>query len=158
MAQSGKGPAQHVGGTIGGIYLFDGLGDVVVTLERTVMRVDAGPFSGMTQRQQQHRRGIGVGGSDAGVGVLGPGSVLHGEYADVIAVADAAKAIGDADPDPFLAADDGPDAPQRGCFDHRCCGEARKVLDTLPFENLGYGFNGIQWGRLLISVLAGIPA
>ena len=53
LAQPREGPAQHVGGTVGGIHLFDGLGDVVVTLERTVMRVDAGPFSGMAQGKEE---------------------------------------------------------------------------------------------------------
>ena len=53
-------------------------------------------------------------------------------------------AVRDAHADPLLAADDGPDTAQGGGFDHWGSRKAGKVLDTFPFENLGYRFNGVQ--------------
>ena len=108
------------------------------------MGLDALPFPGFAQGQQQDRRGVGVGGGDAGIGVFRAGAVLHGKDAGLFPVGDPAVAIGDAHAHPFLSADDGADAGGGGRFDDRSGGEATEILHSFPFQDFGNCFDGFQ--------------
>ena len=72
----------------------------------------------------------------AGVRVFGAGAVLHGEYPHAVAVGRSAEPVGDADSDPFLAADYRAYSPLGRRFDNRCGGKTGKVLYALPFQYL----------------------
>ena len=75
--------------------------------------------AGVTDGQQKNRNGIRVGRGDAGESVFGARAGLHGKDADALAVGDPGEAVGDADADSFLTANDGLDARRSSGFDQR---------------------------------------
>ena len=144
LAQAGKGPAHYLAGAGRGVQQFYGFGNAAVVGDRIEVGLDALPFPGFAQGQQQEGRGVGVGGGDAGIGVFRAGAVLHGKDAELFPVSDPAVAISNAHAYPFLAADDGADAGGGGRFDDRSGGEATEILHSFPFQDFGYSFDGFQ--------------
>jgi hypothetical protein len=80
----------------------------------------------------------------AGKAVLDPGAALHREHAGALAVAGAADAVGDADPDALLAAHDRPDADLGAGIDERLARIADQVLDPFSLENARDGLGNLH--------------
>ena len=82
-----------------------------------------------------------------------PGPACMRKDADAFAVGHPGEAVGDADADPLLAADDGPDARGRRRFDKGVSRIAAEELHALAFQNLGDRVDDFH-GLLLVTCLA----
>jgi hypothetical protein len=85
--------------------------------------------------QQRHVLGIGLG--DARKGVLDPRTRLRREHAVALAALDAGIAVGHADTDSLLPAQDGTDVERGARFDQRVARVAGEELGPLALENFG---------------------
>ncbi len=91
-------------------------------------RVEAG-----RDDQQRHVFRIGLG--DAGEGVFDAGPVLGSEDAVLLAAADARIAVGHADADALLAAEDRPDVDLRAGVDQRVAGITGEEIGALALDD-----------------------
>ncbi len=144
LAQGGEGAAHNLRGPVWGVNLLDGLGHAREVGQGVEMGTNALPLPGMAGRYYQEGHRIGIGSGHAGVGVLRPRTVLHGDDPHSLAVIYTAETVGDTHADPFLAADDGPDAALGRRLKHGCRGEAAQILHPFPFQYLGNGIYGIH--------------
>src|SRR5262249_25033989 len=92
----------------------------------------------------QHRHVLGVGLGDAGKGVLDAGAGLRREHAVAPAALDAAVAVGHADADALLPAQDRPDVERGAGLDQRIARIAGEKLRALALENLGNDFGAVH--------------
>jgi hypothetical protein len=90
---------------------------------------------GVADREHQYRHRIGIGGGDPGKSIFGAGTGLHGKDADTLAIGYPGEAVGDADADSFLAADDRFDAGRGGRFDQRVGGITGEKLHAFALED-----------------------
>ena len=87
---------------------------------------------------------LGIGLSDAGEGVLDARPGLGGEHAIALAALDAGIAVGNADADALLTAQDRANVDRRARFDHGIAWITGKELRTLALENFGNDFGAIH--------------
>ena len=132
LAQRGERAAHHLRSPLGGVDLLDVFVHTGVVGHGAEMGKDSLPGTRMAQRQQEHRHRVGVGSSYAGVGVFRSRAVLHGEHSHSLTVSGPAESVGNAHPDPLLAANNRPDARLGSRLNHRSCGEATKVFNPFP--------------------------
>ena len=85
---------------------------------------------------------IGLG--DAGEGILDAGSGLGGKHAVALAALDAAEAVGDADADALLPAQNRADVDRRAGLDHRVARIAGQKFGALALENVGNDFGAVH--------------
>src|SRR5262249_34438506 len=116
---------------------------------RAEQRKDLRTVALVSQRQEQHRRGVGVRGGDAGESVLGPGTVLHAESGERLAVLHPRIAVGDAHAYPLLAAEHGPDVGLGRGLDQRRRRIGAQDLGALNLENAGDGIDDFHGRRSL---------
>ena len=96
-------------------------------------------LAGMTQRQEQHRHGIGKCRGDAGKGVLSTRPVLHGEHARRPAIGHPRIAVRHVDADALLAADNGSQPTRHGGLDHRRGGKAEQRSHAFTLQDFHDG-------------------
>ncbi len=95
------------------------------------------PLERIAGRNHQQRHILAEGLGDAGKGILDAGALLDGEHAVLLAAADAREAVGDADADALLAAQDGADIELGAGVDHRITRIAGEEFRPLALEDLG---------------------
>ena len=105
------------------------------------MRKYAVSLPGMSKRQKQHRHGVRVCRSDAGVCVFRARTVLHCEDAGRPAIRHARVTVSDADAHTLLTADYRANARVRRRLDDRGGRKGAQVLYVFFLQNLGYGVN-----------------
>ncbi len=128
---------------------LDGLGHRRVRARRAEQGEDLGTVARMPERQEQHRRGIGVRGGHAGEGVLGPGAILHAEDGERLAVLHPRIAVGDPHAHSLLAAEHGPDVRLGRGLDHRGRWIGTQELGAFDLENAGDGIDDFHGCALL---------
>ena len=89
----------------------------------------------MPQGQDQHWDGIRVGRSHAREGIFCARAILHGKHANPLTVGNARKAVGDADADALLPAQNGPDPNSRCRIDQRCGRVGAEKLYPFALQN-----------------------
>src|SRR5581483_11408541 len=92
--------------------------------------------------QDRHILRVSLG--DARKCVLDTGPRLSREHAVALAALDAAIAVGDADADAFLPAENRTDVQRRAGLDHLSARIARQKLRALALENFGNNFGAIH--------------
>ena len=105
----------------------------------------------MSAWQEEDGYGVGEGLSDATEGVFGAGAALHGEDADLLAVLDAAEAVGDVDAGALLPAHDGAYAFEGGLVYEGLRGEAGHPLDAFGLQDFRYCSVAVHGVSLLVS-------
>ena len=92
--------------------------------------------------QQRHVLGVGLG--DARERVLDAGPGLGGEHAVLLAALDARIAVGDADADALLPAQDRADVDRRARLDHLIARITGEKFGAFALENFGNDFGAIH--------------
>ena len=136
-------------------------GDRRVDLGGVENRVAVLAVEPLAARQDQHRHVFRIGLGDAGKGVLDAGPGLGREHADAPSAVDPAVAVGEADPDPLLAAQDGADADRRAGLDQRVARVAGEELGPLALEDFGDCLGAVHDAVLPVRSIAsgsGSPA
>ena len=146
----GERTAQGVGDRVGHHDLLDPLGHGAVGDDRAEVRGNAAEPPREPRGQHDDGRRVAVGLGDAAEGVLGPGTVLHGEDADPPAGGQPADRVGHVETDALLADDDGADVGPRRRLDDGIDGVADQELDALAFQDLGDGRSALH-GSLLVA-------
>ena len=157
-AHQADGPAHDVGDLTAQGDGLDGLGHRREGPRRAEQGEDLGAITRMAERQEQHRRGVGVRRGHAGKRVLGAGAVLHAEDGQRLAVLHPRVAVGDPHAHPFLAAQHGPDVDLGRGLDHRRRGIGAEELGALDPENAGDGIDDFHGRRSLGLGLPGAHA
>jgi hypothetical protein len=93
-----------------------------------------------------------------GKGVLDAGPHLGGEDAVALAALDPGKAIGDADADALLPAQDRPDIKCRAGLDHRVTWIARQEFGAFALEDFGDNFGSVHRTSSLVRRLLWPPS
>ncbi len=103
--------------------------------------------------KQRHVLGIGL--RDAGKGIFDARSGLGGEHAILLAALDARIAVGDADADALLPAQDRADVDCRAGLDHRIARIAGEEFGALALENFGNDLRRHSWRSLPVPDVYG---
>ena len=101
---------------------------------------------------------LGIGLGDAGKGVLDAGTGLGGEHAVALAALDARIAVGNADADALLTAQDRANVDRRAGLDHGIARIAGQEFRALALENFGNDFGAIHGFRLPGSAKSKAPS
>ena len=101
-----KGAAQEVGKLLHRMRHGRPFGDRPIDFGGAERRADKLSISRKPGRDDEQRHVLGIGLRDAGKGILDARSLLSGEYAVLPAAANAAEAVGHADADALLPAED----------------------------------------------------
>ena len=107
------------------------------------MDSDSAALGPARQEQEGHRVGEALG--HAAKGILSPRAALHGEYADLLAVVDAAVAVGHVDAGPLLAAYDRAYALLGTLLDQVLVWVGRHPLHTFHLQYLRYDSIAVQF-------------
>jgi len=107
----------------------------------------------------KERHVLGIGLCDAGEGILDAGSRLRGEHAVLLAALDAGIAVGNADADALLPAEDRADVDGGARFDDRIARITRQEIGLLALENFGNdrsAIHGLHSPRTDVSIIGPI--
>ena len=146
VVEAAEGAAHDLGEPLRVVKSLDPLGDGVVADLGAEDGRHAGDGRGLTERYEQHRRGVRVSGCDARKGVLRPGPVLHREHGRPPPVRDPSKAVRNPNAHALLPADDGPHAHGGRRVDDGRSREAAQVLNVLALQNVDDGVNSLHSG------------
>jgi hypothetical protein len=124
-----------VGHLPGGCDGLDGLGHRGVGARRAEQGEHLGTIARVPQRQQQHRRGVGVRRGHTRKRVLGARPVLHAEGGQGLAVLHPRVAVGDTHAHALLTTEHRPDVGLGGGLDERRRGIGAQELGPLDLEN-----------------------
>ena len=102
------------------------------------------PRQRQAARNDEHGNVLGKSLRDAGERVLDAGAGLRAEHAVPLSALDAAIAVGDADADAFLPAQDRTNVDRRAGLDHVIAWIAGEKFGALDFQDLGDNFGAIH--------------